>query len=699
MHQYNKDRAYLVAGGRKVYTTTNKGQRWTYFQAPLDANILRIPLLDFHPTRPDWLIWTGSKDCSGPLSNNCHAQSYYTRNNGDSWSGIDSYVRICSWGRDKKLWIDEKTIFCESYKNKEGSQHSDNTMQFVEGKNFYTQKKVLFDNIVGYATFEEYMVVAEVTGTGGSLTLQVSLNGDRYASALFPPNMRIMPSAFTVLESTTDSVFLHVTTSGAPGAEWGSLFKSNSNGTYYTMSLEHVNRNDAGYVDFEKMIGLDGIALINVVSNPDDATLTGKKELQTRGRWKPIIPPARDSLGRSYDCMSTSCSLHIHGYTERRDPRATYSSPTAVGLMIGVGNVGEKLAPYEDSDTFLTRDGGFTWDEVHKDAHLWEYGDQGSIIVLVNDEQPTDFVTYTLNEGLSWQDYNFGQKLRVRTIVTVPQDTSRKFILFGSEPGRTSETVAVHLDFSQVTNTKCNLDLADPNNDDFELWSPSEKREQTCLFGRQVMYHRRIRERNCYVGEIMPQPFKKERDCLCTDDDFECEFNYRRDPYTHQCVLVDGAQPLPNNDTCTWQQDFWYERTAYRKVPHSSCIGEDAVRLDLGKKHACPAQISRSHGFFYWAFITIIPVLAGSLLVFWWMRRRGGRIYLGEPSGYGRKEGGAMDVIASVPYFLLGLVAVTASWLNELRYKTPWSTSRGIPYRQLPIDDDAEVLGDYLDDE
>ena len=46
--------------------------------------------------------------------------------------------------------------------------------------------------------------------------------------------------------------------------------------------MDYVNRNDRGYVDFEKMIGLDGIVIINVVSNPSDATINGKKELQTR---------------------------------------------------------------------------------------------------------------------------------------------------------------------------------------------------------------------------------------------------------------------------------------------------------------------------------------------------------------------------------------------------------------------------------
>lgn len=116
--------------------------------------------------------------------------------------------------------------------------------------------------------------------------------------------------AYTVLESTTDSVFLHVTTHATEGAEWGALFKSNSNGTYYAPSIDYVNRDSRGYVDFEKMIGLDGIAVVNVVSNPDEAALSGHKKLQSRithndgGRWKPIVPPTVDSLRQPYDCTS-----------------------------------------------------------------------------------------------------------------------------------------------------------------------------------------------------------------------------------------------------------------------------------------------------------------------------------------------------------------------------------------------------------
>ena len=74
--------------------------------------------------------------------------------------------------------------------------------------------------------------------------------------------------------------------------------------------------------------------------------------------------------------------MHIHGYTERYDVRATFSTPSVPGLLMAVGNVGEYLEAYDQSDTFLSRDAGFTWEEVHKDAHLWEFGDSGSILIM-----------------------------------------------------------------------------------------------------------------------------------------------------------------------------------------------------------------------------------------------------------------------------------------------------------------------------
>lgn len=209
--------------------------------------------------------------------------------------------------------------------------------------------------------------------------------------------------------------------------------------------------------------------------------------------------------------------------------------------MIAVGNVGKHLAPYQECDTFLTRDGGFTWEEVRKDAHLYEFGDSGSVLILANDERETDHIQYSLDEGLHWKEYKFGAKMRVYSIVTVPSDTSRKFILLGYQ-GRSTKGIAVHIDFSAVTRRQCkfllfildkvccgtlirpNLGVLrsnDPANDDFELWSPSEEREERCLFGRQVLYHRRRRGSNCVVGDQVKDPVQVVKNCECIASDFE----------------------------------------------------------------------------------------------------------------------------------------------------------------------------------
>ena len=189
--------------------------------------------------------------------------------------------------------------------------------------------------------------------------------------------------------------------------------------------------------------------------------------------------------------------------------------------MFAVGNVGEELAPYTESDTFLSRDGGFTWEETHKDAHMWEFGDSGSITVLVNDEEPTDHVLYSIDEGLTWNTHAFGDTLRVTSIKTVPDDTSRRFMLIGFHPSEMDKSVLIHLDLSQVFTRQCVLDENDPNHDDFELWSPSEGRDEVCLFGRQTKYRRRIRNSTCYVGKDIRDQYTSVRNCSCTPQDFE----------------------------------------------------------------------------------------------------------------------------------------------------------------------------------
>lgn len=68
----------------------------------------------------------------------------------------------------------------------------------------------------------------------------VSLDGKNFAQARYPPHLRLENQAYTILESITNSIFLHVTTNNKKGAEWGDLFKSNFNGTNFALSQELV---------------------------------------------------------------------------------------------------------------------------------------------------------------------------------------------------------------------------------------------------------------------------------------------------------------------------------------------------------------------------------------------------------------------------------------------------------------------------
>ena len=218
----------------------------------------------------------------------------------------------------------------------------------------------------------------------------------------------------------------------------------------------------------------------------------------------------------------------MHNLLERPDHLLKPTSPSATGMMLATGNVGLALKPYSECDTFFTRDGGFTWQEMHRGTHKWEFGDHGAIILLADDTRLTDTVRYTLDQGLSWSTYRFAPAMRIQTIDTVPEDTKRQFVMLGETAD--ARATAVFLDFSHVLTRPCVWDAHHDDRSDFERWSPSQQRAEACLFGQQTWLWRRKRDRICYVGEHMPQRSVEKTPCACSlAADFECEFNHYRD--------------------------------------------------------------------------------------------------------------------------------------------------------------------------
>jgi hypothetical protein len=107
-----------------------------------------------------------------------------------------------------------------------------------------------------------------------------------------------------------------------------------------------------------------------------------------------------------------------------------------------------------------------------------------------------------------------------------------------------------------------------------------------------------------------------------------------------------------------------------------------------------------SLGALFWASIAILPFGLAGLAGWWWITKgnRTGSIRLGEHRAYGSGTGSVLNTLASVPYFILGVCS--ALW-SAVEMRVPFIQDlfrRRSPYRAVPMDDDAELLGEYEDD-
>ena len=529
-HLYFNDRVFFLTGSKKVFYSINRGVTIGHFEAPAEPTRDKLQILSFHADYKDWLIWTGAVDCDGSSKSTCHNVAFFSEDRGATWDHRLRYVNKCEFIKEEGRGGNAKLVYCEQYQD----EKPENPLQLKWSDNWFADDHKPFDDIIDFATMSEFIVVAaRREDDRDALTCHTSVDGKTFADAQFPPSFEVpAQKAYTVLDSSTHAVFLHVTVNNREESEYGSIIKSNSNGTSYVMSLNGVNRNGRGYVDFEKMLGLDGVILVNTVANIEEADQGRSKRLRTMithndgAQWAPLQAPSKDAEGRKYQCDpqdTLKCSLHLHSYTERRDPRATFSSPSAIGLMMGVGNVGQYLGRKPEADTFITRDGGVEWHSVKKGNYMWEYGDQGSIIVIVEEDVATRSVFYSLNEGIDWQEYVFADAdFTVAALSTVPSDKSRNFILWGKDSSSGGKVATVNLDFTGLTDKQCELDDKNPEKGDYYLWEPKHPNQKDkCLFGHVAQYHRKRREAECYNGMDIQKLHRISRDCECTREDFE----------------------------------------------------------------------------------------------------------------------------------------------------------------------------------
>ncbi|KAL2911737.1 vacuolar protein sorting/targeting protein PEP1 [Polyrhizophydium stewartii] len=611
----HSNRAFFVTAEAKFMYTGDNGAMFASMGLPAMPALSLVP--DFfvpHPTQADWLLFIGAKDCDGD-STSCHTEVHVSFDFGRSWSRIATYAENCRWASAPGFAsANERGVFCAVFDPASGNQRALRTMKLarIADASRGGDPALLFPT-TGFAISNEYLISAMPEADSRRVQVQISLNGNDWSLAKFPENY-LVHTGYTVLDSSSGAVFLDVIESIARDREHGTLMKSNWNGTFYKEILTGVNQNRLGFADFEKIAGVPGAMIANQIANLGDLARGDAKKIQTKmsfddgATWSLLAAPKVDSNGKQYDCR-TECNLHLHAYTERHDPRDQFSSPGSVGYMMGVGNVGSKLLDFNEGDTFLTRDGGRTWIEIAKEAHMFEFGDHGGVLLLVNDEGFTDTIKYSIDAGQTMNDVRLvdivdglspGAKIRVSNILTDDSGTTSHFIVLGKlrdDSSSAVQSVSLYLEFSTLFPRKCNLDRKDPQASDYESWNPSSS--LGCLFGTNTTHFRRKPDRECLIGQAFTDLASDVRPCDCQLADFECDAGYHSD----------GNQCLPDPDTIARGETCGKAgiQQGYRQRKISACVNADKV---LPPSAHCPVG-SISSGLSFWTVLLWLVVLGG----------------------------------------------------------------------------------------
>ena len=357
------------------------------------------------------------------------SQTYYTLDGFASSKLLLERTTHCAWAHSTKeipVTTNANLVFCVAFDKSavENGGLSVSSSRLFSSEDFFQNEKNIVDfglsnpkasrGVIGLGVVSKFLIAAvkdvtsDPTGVNAQMNLYVSLDGHTWGHAKFPhaSMSKLFENAYTIVEGTAHSLAVDVL--NHPSSAIGTLFMSNSNGTFFTQSLQNTNRNEFDYVDFEGIYGVEGVGLANIVANVEEVEHSPRpkkiKSLITfdDGRsWSPISPPSRDASNNPIKCPGEECALHLYSVSTPHNIGRVFSTP-APGFVLGVGSMGSHLAPYDECDTFLSTDAGVSWKMVKRGAHKYEIGDKGSIMVLADDEEPTDFVWYSWNDGKTW---------------------------------------------------------------------------------------------------------------------------------------------------------------------------------------------------------------------------------------------------------------------------------------------------------
>ncbi|PRP78631.1 hypothetical protein PROFUN_13505 [Planoprotostelium fungivorum] len=511
------------------------GATWTIDSAPV-----RFSELDWHQTEPGYFLG---------LHNPTHV-SYVTTDYGKTYNKWYSSAVGSNWGDAGVDQVDKSTVYGMVWEN-----NIFNMKSTSDGQNYRLQQKNTFTAVYMQNQIFTLSHNDQFNDFYLRVTPDVGKEVKQYFRAEFPWGEDLEEkNLYSILDDSTGAVFMGINHQDYD-SRWGHLYVSEPMGVQYVFSLGYMVHTYDNF-DFMRVRGAKGILFANSLENPNEGASAAEKirtyvSFNNGAWWDPLAKPA------GVECPPTgACYLNLHGWRsivagEDKLFGPFYSADTAIGIVVGNGNVGEYLSSNpNDIYTVMSSDGGVSFKALNKGPSIYEIGDHGGIIVWAPINQPTKKIYYTKDYGKTVKEYSFTDRsdVWVWNIISEDQLNGTSFLIMDQ-----TGFVAAHIDFKSTYDGVCNL------GSDYEDYVPWHDQVVPtnglhCLMGEQVTYRRRKDSSNCYSPDSFDQnKVKSVQSCLCTEDDFECDFGYkpRWDSANHQ-LLCDRDDTVKLFDPPLW---------------------------------------------------------------------------------------------------------------------------------------------------
>ncbi|KAG7497826.1 sortilin-like [Solea senegalensis] len=540
------DTPVLDNPGGIIFTSTDAGATFKFTRLPFH---LAQPIT-YHFLNHDYLV---ALSIDGGL--------WLSLDFGAKWTKVHDGVHSFSWGAGVNLFFS-----CSRVDAVEADERGDLVLKRTKdlGRTF----TVIHEDVFSFGYIGAFLFFSVMEDSRSPRVMYFSSDqGDTFSRALLPSAST--EQFYSILDGDEDMLFMHVDNPG--DTFFGTMYTSDDRGILFTKSLERHLFDGQRKSDFTNVTSLRGVYLTNKLDT--DGRIRSVISFNRGGKWRQLNKP------ENVDCseQTKKCNLHVHGEHSRNNrivPMLALTEPTAVGLVIAHGTVGDSLSSSQHPDVFVSSDGGYTWRGTLRGPHHYSILDSGGLIVAVEaqHEGQVKTIKFSTDEGHCWKSYNFTeQPFFFAGLASEPGTKALNVSVWGFRPEEDGQPmwVAVTIDFQSLITREC-------SDRDYEEWlaHSSEGKDSArrgCVLGVKETYRRLKKKSVCRNGKSFVVS-KKQSPCLCTRDDYLCDYGYYPHPNTSECV----RQPNSANKTleiCLDGEEDELLTAGYRKVPSDKCEG------------------------------------------------------------------------------------------------------------------------------